>query len=206
MTSVQFPARAGDKPRQVECVWATPPGHSEAALLKTWSSLTGSQTQIDAGELAVLAAQKWSANCKLGTVANSLAEMEAKIHKNPEVEITAMILGRAEWFAPSVLGVCLFHRTWANNVFLDYLAAHPGTMDPTMRVSGIGAGLLSCLCDVARHLKAPTLWLETTPGSAPFYRNVFRLPAANDVLAISREQQDGFCSRFREKWGKPGAA
>ena len=203
MATVLFPARQGEITRQVECAWVSPPGQSEIAHLRSWFSGSGNQAQIDAGELAVLAAMKWGATCKLGTVANSLADMEAKIRKNSEAEVTAMFMAHAEWSRSRALGVCLIHRTWTNNVYLDFLAAHPGTMDPATRVSGIGTGLLYCLCELASRLKAPTLWIETTPGSAAFYCSVFRLPAANDMLGVSRADQDGFCFRVRMKWGIP---
>jgi hypothetical protein len=161
---------------------------------------------MDAGELAVLAAQKWTATCEFGTVAKSLAEMESKICEDPEVEVTAMLLVGAKWFEPGLLGVCLFHRTWANNVFLDFLAAHPVAMDPGHRINGIGTGLLYHLCVTARHLKAATLWIETTSGSAPFYEQIFQLPRAVDVLSISEERQDSFCLSLRRKWGMSAAS
>jgi len=205
MPSLSFPIRIADKVRQADCFWATPPAHSETAILETWSNPTGSPTQMDAGELAVLAAQKWATTCKFGTVARSLAEMEMLIRKDSGVEVTAMLLAGAEWFEGGLLGVCLFHRTWANNVFLDFLAANPDSMNPSAKISGVGTGLLYHLCGIAGHLKAATLWLETTSGSAPYYRQIFRLPEMADVVAVSRDHQEILCAGLREKWRILGA-
>lgn len=205
MSSLRFPVRVADKVRQAECFWAVPPAYAEAAILRTWSNPTGSPTQMDAGELAVLAAQKWTTTCEFGTVAKSLAEMESLIREDPEVEVTAMLLAGAEWFEGGLLGVCLFHRTWANNVFLDFLAANPSSMNTSVRISGVGTGLLYHLCGIAGQLKAATLWLETTSGSAPYYRQIFRLPETADVLAISRSSQETLSSGLREKWRTLGA-
>jgi hypothetical protein len=60
--------------------------------------------------------------------------------------------------------------------------------------------LLYHLCGIAGHLKAATLWLETTSGSAPYYRQIFRLPEMADVVAVSRDHQEIFCTGLHEKW------
>ena len=73
-----------------------------------------------------------------------------------------MLLAKAGWFEPGILGVCLFHRTWANNIFIDYLAAHPATMDVDAPIRGVGTGLLFALCDISLQLQLPLHWGETT--------------------------------------------
>jgi hypothetical protein len=201
MAALRFPIKVGSVHRQVECFWAAPPAAAEIADLKSWSnSTTESTRQVDAMELAHLAAIKWEATCDWGTVVKSLSEMEAAIHRRPTVEVTAMLLVRAPWFEAGLLGVCLFHRTWASNVFVDFLAVHPSTMAPGQPISGVGIGLLYHLCEVARRLGAPVLWGETTESSAAYYTRLFGLTGLTDQLTISAIQRDAFCREVPQRW------
>lgn len=164
--------------------------------MKAWSGGETSRQQ-DAVELARLAALKWEATCDMGTVAASLIEMESAIRANSRIEVTAMILAEASWFEPGLLGVCLFHRTWAGNVFLDFLAVHPETEG---LIGGVGVGLLYQLCDASRRLKAGLLWGETAAKSKQFYERAFGFEEIDDRLLVSLEQQEAFCRRMEDKW------
>jgi len=191
-----FPVRVGSKILEATCYWAKAPGYSEAALLKTWNGYEGARQQ-DAAELARLAAMKWEATCELGTVASTLDEIQAAIRADPKAEVTVMLLAEARWFDEQLLGVALFHRTWAGNVFLDFLAAHPATAG---RVGGIGVGLLYQVCDTSRKLGAPLLWGETAANSVEFYERVLDLEAVSDQLLVPLDRQTLFCERVEAKW------
>jgi hypothetical protein len=201
MSALQFPVKVGSVHKHVECFWAEPPANAEIADLKLWSdSRPGVTRQFDAVELGHLAAIKWEATCNWGTAVKSFSEMEAAIHRRPAIEVTAMLLARASWFEAGLLGVCLFHRTWANNVFVDFLAVHPSTMEPQRSISGVGIGLLYQLCEVTRRLKAPILWGETTESSAAYYGKFFGLSGLTDQLAVSAIQRDAFCREVQQRW------
>lgn len=199
MAATHFPVKVGSERRQVACYCAKPPADAEINVLKTWTGGASVRGQ-DAAELARLAALKWEIACELGIVASSLAEIDATVQANPKTEITGMVLAEARWFEPGLLGVCLFHRTWAGNVFLDFLAVHPETEGSAARVSGVGTGLLYRLCEVTHHLRAGLLWGETTAGSEPFYRGVFRLAEESDRLLVTPSQQEVFRRSVRERW------
>jgi hypothetical protein len=124
----------------------------------------------------------------------------ALLRENPAEEVSGMLLAGADWFEPGLLGVCLFHRTWANNLFLDFLAAHPATMDLRAPIRGVGTGLLFTLCDISLQLKAPLIWGETTNGSVSYYRDVFGLPDLTDQLAVPAAAQSSFHELTRRKW------
>ena len=196
MAGTYFPAKVGSVRRQVSCYWAKPPADAEINVLKTWTGGASARGQ-DAAELARLAAWKWEIACELGRVASSLAEIDAVVQANSGAEIVAMLLAEARWFEPGLLGVCLFHRTWAGNVFLDFLAAHPGAEG---LVGGLGAGLLYHLCGISCHLNAPLLWGETAAGSTGFYERAFRFENVRDQLLVPLEQQEAFCRRMEVKW------
>lgn len=199
MAAEHFPVRVGSEWRPATCYWAKPPADAELHVLKAWSGGRSADGQ-DAAEFAHFAAMKWEMTCELGTVASSPAEMDAAILANPEIEVTAMLLAEAPWFESSILGFCLFHRTWAGNLFLDFLAAHPEAESRNTRVSGVGIGLLCHLREDTRHLHASLLWGETTRRSAQKYQFYFSLTEKTDRLVVTPEQQDQFCQSVRQKW------
>ena len=196
MATTHFPVKVGATQKQVSCYWAKHPGYSEADALKAW---VGGDTprQRDAVALARLAALKWLETCETGTVVSSVPEMESAIRADPQVEVTAMLLAEARWFEPGLMGVCLFHRTWAGNVFLDFLAAHP---EAEGQVLGLGTGLLYNLCDISRRLHVALLWGETAVVSKEFYERAFGVEALSDQLLVSHEHQEAFCRRIESKW------
>ncbi len=191
-----FPVLADRTLRQVSCYWAEAPGYSEADTLKAWVGADTARQQ-DATELARLAALKWEATCELGTVASSLAKMESIIRTDARSEVTGMLIAEARCFEPGLLGVCLFHRTWTGNIFLDFLAAHRQTEG---KIGGVGSGLLYHVCNISRRLRAELLWGETAANSAKFYQRAFGFDEATDQLSVPFDAQDRFCRLMEDRW------
>jgi len=185
------------------CFWAEPPAYDECVMLKTWGVLTANTGQVDSTELAHLAAQKWEATCKWGTPISSLSQLTALIREKPTEEASGMLLAGAEWFEPGIIGVCLFHRTWSNNIFLDFLAAHPATIKPEEPIKGVGIGLLYLLCEISSQIGAPLIWGETTESSVIYYRKIFDLPELEDRLIVPAAALRSFCDQIRRKWNIP---
>lgn len=196
MASLHFPVKRGAENKQAVCYWAKGPGYSEVNLLNTWNG-DGSVRSRNSAELARLAAIKWEATCEYGTVASSCEDIQRAIRTDAKAEVTAMLVAEAKWFDDQILGVCLFHRSWAGNVFLDFLAAHPATEGA---VKGIGVGLLYHLCDVCCRLEVELLWGETENGSTGFYEKAFGLAGIKDQLLITHEKQETFCGDISAKW------
>jgi hypothetical protein len=189
--------------RQVDCFWATPPALAETALLNTWSARTDDVKANDAAEFAKLATQKWELTNRFGTVVGSIAELEAAVHEEPKAEVTAMLLAGAPWFDASLIGMCLFHRTWANNIFIDYISAHPDCFAESEPISGVGPGLLFLVCEAALRLNCATIWAETTPTSALSYQEFFKAPEATDRLVVDQKMMTAFRDSMSEKWRSP---
>lgn len=195
---MRFPVRVADGFREATSSWVRPPASAEVNFLKAWKAGVGDAAAArDAAELAHLAAMKWQATCELGSVADSLAHLETLVRIDAKAEVTGMLLARAEWFEPKVIGVCLFHRTWAHNVFVDFLAVHPKA---TGVVSGVGYGLLHQLCEVSNRLQAALLWGETTESSSGYYAKVFQLPDVTDCLMVPLANQRAFHRSIEERW------
>ena len=108
-----------------------------------------------------------------------------------------MLIAEARWFEPGLLGVCLFHRTWTGNIFLDFLAAHPLTEG---KIGGVGSGLLYHVCNTSRRLKAELLWGETAVNSAGFYQRAFGFEQIADQLSVPFDAQEKFCRLMEDRW------
>ena len=122
-----------------------------------------------------------------------------------------MLIARAPWLrsprlAGNVAGICAFHRTWCNNIYLDFLAVHPRlSRRDTPRPGeprGVGGAMLWYLSLLAQRIDAGAIWGEATEGSHGFYSNVFKKPIA-DLILVAKEEytasSDQMKARVEEK-------
>ncbi len=156
---------------------------------------------LDALELTKQAFRRWREEKASGYVAESIEDIKDFIQDNPHAEVGQLVLARAPWMKKGTLvGLCHFHRTWSNNVFIDYLAMHPRLVRKhTMPLRGVGTALLYYVACVAAEIEAGAIWGETTQNSAPFYRRAFGRPEIKDMIYLSREEYLAFKGRIEEK-------
>jgi hypothetical protein len=79
-------------------------------------------------------------------------------------------------------GLCLVRRSWANNLFLDYLARGPQTYTGD-RMTGIAEGLVYCVLLMGLELKCRYLYLEPSREAVPFYSRLLH-PKISDLEKI----------------------
>ena len=80
----------------------------------------------DALEFAQLAVDRFASHSPIQPYAQSIQNMSDLIKTDQEGEVAAFALLKCDWFPDSaVIGYAHFRRTWANNIILDYLGAHP---------------------------------------------------------------------------------
>lgn len=99
-----------------------------AEEISRWAQHGGTLNQIDAGAMAYMAAEKWTATCNLGLVAGEFSDLMRFVAEDENADVSAMLVLRHEQLPVFPIGVCLFHRTWTNNLFVDYLAGHPAAL------------------------------------------------------------------------------
>ena len=87
-------------------------------------------------------------------------------------------------------GVCLFRRTWCNNLIIDYLAKHPHAP-----MKGIGVSLPWYVARIGSAIKADTIWAETSQNSVGYYMKVFGKPDMTDLLYLRRDEYEVFWKR-----------
>lgn len=93
-----------------------------------------------------------------------------------------------------IAGVCLFRRTWCNNIFIDFLARHP--LNP---IKGAGSALLWYIARVASAINADAIWGETTQNSVEYYAQVFGKQDMRDLLYIRRDEYEAFWQRTEQR-------
>jgi hypothetical protein len=164
------------------------------AAVRAWR--TGSKHRLpvaaaDAVEFAKLAGKRWRYYLKRDEAATSLRELKDKLKKQPQGEIGFLLVARPTWKpAPSALGIAWCRRTWCNHIVLDFLAAHPLTLDPANGYKGTGVALLRTLAIVAQQIGCPLVWGEATAVSAPFYEKVLGGQKIQDHFFIRQEMID----------------
>ncbi len=160
----------------------------------------------DAVELAGLAYGKWSSYRKDLETAATLRELQEQIQNNPYAEVAVLLLARSpeptsRRLRMRIGGVCLFRRTWCNNLFIDYLAKHPHAS-----MKGIGVSLLWYVARIASTIKADAIWAETTQNSVGYYKKVFGKPEMTDLLYLRRDEYEAFWKQVEGLPPGPGGA
>jgi len=189
-----IPAIHNEQVREVDYVFAS---EKDICLANSWSvpSKYKNKPRIrDALEFSKLAIKKWSYYQKHGCAAASAEDIREYIDDNPRNEIAVCVVARASWYKQSkILGICLFRRTWCNNLIIDYLTAHPlSGQNGDNKISGIGSGLLYFVTNNAVEIKANRVWGEATHHSASFYQKVLALDSVTDLILAERNQVDTF--------------
>ena len=190
--------RTGGTPRRVRCELATP---REIRALAKWQiprARTGAM--LDAVEYAGLTCKRWGFYLQEGRAITDAGQLHdpALI---AEDELAFLVVARAAWARPSVLGLCLFRRSWCNHLVVDFLAVHPRFQHGGSRpVKGVGAALLLAVTEIAGQLGVPKIWGEATRGSAAKYENFFDLPRVSDLFIVRRAALRKFTTDFLARY------
>lgn len=161
---------------------------------------------VDAAEYAGLAAEKWEASSQRGRVVGEFGKVQAKLRDDPRAEliflIVASIPAQGTYQAASF---CLFRRTWAHNLFVDYLGTNPESLRPgALSPRGLGTGLLYTVMAVGHEIGAGRCMLEATDESFGFYRRQFRLMEVNDLCSLSPAEQWHYLEKTQATWARSG--
>ncbi len=178
-------------------------------MLQSWStapSETDPVGVIDAAEYAGLAAEKWEASRQRGRVIDHFRDLHGRLRKDSKGEMVFLIVASLpQGPAAGILGFCLFRRTWAHNLFVDYLGTSPASLRPGAQpVRGVGTGLLYTVMAVGHEMDAGRCMLEATDVSFGFYRHQFRLMEVNDLCSLSAAEQWHFMEKTRASWERGG--
>lgn len=199
---MKFQVLVEDQPRPVELIFGS---EKDAARVSRWHAPAAARRNPavrDTLEFARLASKRWRYYRRSISTATSIAEFRAAIRRNEHVEVSFLLLARADWFpSASALGLAQCRRTFCHHFILEFLSVHPrvvGKVAPG--VEGVGSGLLYSLAELAGTMGAPLIWGEATAYSAPFYAKALGVPDIKDHFFI-RDPTLGSCRRkFREKF------
>lgn len=159
--------------------------------LDEWPSLPpGDSASSDAHEFGLLAHERWRNYQRQSLAVDSLDRLKERIRKNPKVEVGMLCRMDAKPYLDlPCLGRAFFRRTWANNLYIDFLTAHP---EKPAEVKGVGIGLLDFIISVAEAIEAGSVWGETTSDSVGFYQSVFGRERFNDRFSLPQSRYHWF--------------
>ena len=185
MKPILFHVEAAGEFRPVELTFAS---EAEVRRVRAWRKMTPA---TDAGEFAALAAKRWFYYTREGATAASLDELRAAIARNKRSELAFLMVASADWAKRyKFLALAYCRRTWCHHLVLDFLAVRPGVSFAKQPISGIGAGILFSLTNLAAALNVDTIWGEATASSAPFYEKVLQIRPVKDLFIIHRETME----------------
>lgn len=199
---MRFQVLVEDQPRPVELIFGS---EKDVARLSGWRAPATARENPavrDTLEFARLASKRWRHYRRSISTATSIAELRATIRRNEQVEVSFLLLARAEWFpSSSALGLAQCRRTYCHHFILEFLSVHPrvvGKVAPG--VQGVGSGLLYSLAELAGTLGAPLIWGEATAYSAPFYAKALGVPGIQDHFFIRDAILEDCRRKFSEKF------
>ncbi|MGA9452350.1 MAG: hypothetical protein WBW41_13520 [Verrucomicrobiia bacterium] len=138
-----------NKTRKIAKIVFAEPQHDFGFLAEWREQLGGDKTpvRLDAVDFAELAHQRFFSQITKQPYANSIENIGDHIAHDSTCEVASFVLLKCDWFHDSgVIGVSHFHRTWNNNIFLDFLTVHPFIAEAPsaypQKVRGVGTGLL----------------------------------------------------------------
>ena len=198
---MRFQVLADGRPKHVELVFGS--AH-DLALVDRWRipiSVASRPSVRDTLEFARLASKRWRYYRRSISTATNLETFRSIVTRQPEAEVSLVLVVRADWFPHSrVLGLAQCRRTYCNHLIIEFLSVHPAIVGGAApHVRGTGAGLIYSLAEVAGSVGVPLIWGEATAHSAPFYAKTCRLPKVQDYFFL-RKKCLRFCRRqFREE-------
>src|SRR5712692_5307085 len=159
-----FPIETG---RSLEFAFAK---RREDRAFRKWirSAAAASNPKLqDAKELGTLAFRRWREAITKQRVADCVEDIKDFIDDSSEAEVSVLILVRAPWLrGRNLVGLCLFRRTWCNNIYIDFLTKHPSLVGKRKNpIRGVGTALLYFITCVAAEIEADTVWGEATQNS-----------------------------------------
>jgi hypothetical protein len=201
---IRFPVTRDGLPKLVSCRFAT---GRDAAEIRRWSGTLqpGDSVEIqDAAEYAELATNKWEFYRRAGRVVASLRDIQRMIHADENAEVLILLVASAPWFAPeSIIAFCMARRTWANNLCIDFLAAHPDLLrGHGPKIKGSGTGLMYAVCEIAQILNSALIWGEATQSSHGFYQHYFPSLSVVDQFNIGRDERLAFMQGRIKQWSE----
>jgi acetyltransferase (GNAT) family protein len=157
-----------------------------------WRNVLSAQSsgqQRDSVEFLESAVSKWKLYDRRGRVATSQRQLVQMIHDDPKIDVLAIVDAQADWSPLGRrLGICQFRRTWSNSIAIDFLAVHPALLGSRKPISGVGTALIYCVAQIAKHIGAERIWLETTDLSVDYYIHLFGDAVTFDLLVVPMEK------------------
>ena len=199
---MRFQVSVDGEPRPVELVFGTA---LDLRVLNRWrpaASVAARPGVRDTLEFAQLASKRWRYYRRSIATASSLESFRTIVAREPEAEVSFLLLVRSDWFKPSrFLGLAQGRRTYCHHFILEFLAVHPGIVGgASPRVRGVGSGLVCGLASLAGNLDVPLIWGEATAFSAPFYAKTLKVRKITDHFFIEARVLARCRREFQEKF------
>ena len=191
MKPITFHVEAAGEFRPVELTFAT---EAEVRRVRAWRKMTPA---TEAGEFAALAAKRWFYYSREGATVASGDDLRAAIRRNDRAELAFLLVASAEWARRyRFLALAYCRRTWCHHLVLDFLAVRPSVTFANHPVSGMGAGVLFSLAQLADEFGMGMIWGEATASSAGFYEKVLEIRPVKDLFIIQRDTMRDIARRY----------
>ena len=199
---MRFQVLANGEPRPVELVFGS---EKDLAGVNRWRipAVVAARPGVrDTVEFARLATKRWRYYHRSIATATSLEAFKSIVAREPQAEVSLLLLVRADWFKRSrILGLAQCRRTYCHHLILEFLSVHPaivGGADPVVR--GVGSGIVCGLAAVSGAVGIPLIWGEATSYSASFYARTLGVAGVQDHFFL-RDPILAECRRkFREEF------
>lgn len=188
--------------REVELAFGSEP---DLAVVSRWhppAAVTARPTVRDTLEFARLAAKRWRYYRRSIATATSFEVFKALVAREPQSEVSALLVVHADWFSRSrVIGLAQCRRTYCHHLVLEFLSVHPAIVGRIgLQIRGVGSGLVYGLAEFAGMVGMPLIWGEATASSATFYAKTLAVSEITDHFFIQGPVLAHCRRQFREEF------
>ncbi len=169
----------------------------------------GTGTAKESADYAKDSVERWRKHLSRGRAAGTPKEYGDLIKANPKDDVAILLVIEADWWAPGdLLGFAYLRRTWADSIYMEFLAKHPLAAykePPDLNVTRVTEAMLVGISSLMDQIEAPHrptwAWWEATAGSAAAYGEFFAPTTPCDLVIVSAKELSNCRSRIiHEIW------
>lgn len=153
----------------------------------------GTGTAKESAEYAKDSVERWQQHLSRGRAARSPMEYSDLVKANAEDDVAVLLVIEADWWAPDdLLGFAYLRRTWADSLYMEFLAKHPlaaykkvPDLNVTWVAEAMVVGIATLILKVVEAHRPAWSWWEATAGSERTYARLFAPTIPKDLVIVS---------------------
>jgi len=165
-------------------------------------------TAKESVDYATDSVERWQKHRNRGRAAATPEEYAMLIKSNSDDDVAILLVIEADWWQSDLLGFAYLRRTWADSLYMEFMAKHPlaaykepSDLNVTRVTEAMLVGIASLIEQIEVTHQPAWAWWEATAGSADAYGKLFAPTIPRDLVIVSSMELSNCRSRItHEIW------